>query len=159
MKKTALPILASVLLFAVLLIIAWRYQRTLEIGVPPREECATQAEAWARASAYAHEIGGAVVPVRGTGSMAPYIPPAPASADPWATFVAYVVLQPGATFADVRPGVLCIYQSAQGSVMHGAATKRGGKWIMAGLHNSESDAYMGPQDFTGIVAKTWIWRQ
>ncbi len=152
--KTILPIVALLALLAVV-ILAARNQRVLEAGLPPRIECASEAEARERA-------GAGAVRILGTGSMAPYIPAAPAGRDPHATTVAFAVMEPGATFADIATGKLCTYRpewDAKAHVIHGAAARDGLGWIMSGLHNarSESWARVTAANFTGIVARVYVW--
>lgn len=155
---------AAVLGVALLVGIAWRSQRVLERGLPPRVECASQADAQAKALAYIAEHGGSIVSVLGTGSMAPYIPPAAAGSDPFKTVVALVVTDARATFADIAPGKLCLYRAEWSptlSVLHGAAQKDGDGWIMSGLANAHSEAFerMTPQKFDGVAVRTFVWSQ
>ena len=113
-------------------------------------------------AAYAKAHGYRVTPVLGTGSMAPYIPAAPTGADPHATVMAYVVIDPAASFENITAGALCIYRtewSPRYSVLHQAAQRDGLGWIMSGLHNprSESAWRITPQNFDGIVRATFVW--
>jgi len=56
------------------LALAWRSQRTLELGLPPRVACLSPADGLAKAQAWSLAHGGFVFGVLGTGSMAPFIP-------------------------------------------------------------------------------------
>lgn len=154
-------ILAAVIL-AALVAFAWLHQRTMIRGLPPRTVCASQVDALAQAGAYAKAHGGAVVPILGTGSMAPFLPAAPAGADPLATVVAYVVIDAHATFADIKPGALCIYRTEWSplyAVMHQAAQQDGLGWIMSGLHNPRSEPgwRTTERNFVGLVACAFVW--
>lgn len=153
---------AAVCVVVAVLTFAWRSQRVLELGLPPRTLCANQADGLGQARAFALSAGGAPIGVMGTGSMAPFIPPA--ANPPLETIVAYVVPVFGATFAEVKPGALCIYapQWAKGGlVMHGAAQLDAGGWIMSGLHNNRSESWerMTPENFRGIAARVFVWQQ
>lgn len=153
--KTLGPILGGLIVVALLVFAAMRSQRVLETGLPPRIEHATQALALVAA-------GPAGIAVLGTGSMAPYIPPAPAGRDPLATVVAYVTPQPAATFADVAPGALVIYRPAWakgGNVMHQAALLTAAGWVMSGLHNERYEAFepLTAERFVALVASAHVW--
>ena len=71
--------------------------------------------------------------------------------------MAYVVIDPAASFDAITPGALCIYRtewSPRYSVLHQAAAQRDGLgWIMSGFHNprSESAWRITPQNFDGVV--------
>lgn len=155
-------IAAALLLVLIIGAVAW--QRRLEAGLPPRVECATAAEAAAQAHAFAQASGGRISPVLGTGSMAPYIPPAPFGTDPLQTVVAYVVSDPRGTFADIRPGSLVMYRaewSPQHAVLHCAAQQDRDGWIMTGLHNDsyENRWRVTPANFLGLTARVFVWPQ
>lgn len=135
--------------------LALRSQRTLETGLPPRIEHASQALALVAA-------GPDGVPIAGTGSMAPYISPAPAGADPRATVVAYITPRAGATFADITPGALVIYRPRWNKslpVIHGAALRDSAGWVMSGLANAHSEPgeRVTAENFVAIVASTHVW--
>lgn len=154
--------LAAVGILALLVTLAVRSQRTLETGLPPRVMCQSEAHALALAQTSALLSGAQVVRVLGTGSMQPYIPAAAAGQPPLTTATAIAVTQPGATFADVTAGALCLYRheaSAVGVTMHGAALRTSDGWIMSGLHNARADATMTPATFLGIVAQVYTWPQ
>jgi len=112
-------------------------------------------EAWALA-------GPTAVVVLGTGSMAPYIPAAPAGADPLRTVCALVILAPDARYTDITSGALCIYTPnwAGRNVIHQAAKIDGDGWVMTGLSNrySESGERVTASNFVGIVARTYVWQ-
>jgi hypothetical protein len=161
-SKSILGGVAAAVVVAVLVGIAWRSQRTLERGLPPRIECTDKFDAHSRARAHIINQGGTVVGVLGTGSMAPYIPAARAGLDPMATIVAFAVTQPGATIKDVRKGKLCTYRpefASESHYIHGAAEEDGLGWIMSGLNNerSESSWRMTAANFTGLVVAVFVW--
>ena len=140
---------------AVLLWLAWRMQRRLEIGLPPQEVCRNEADARARA-------GASAIAVLGTGSMAPYIPAAPPGFDPLKVTVALVTLRPAATFADIRAGDLCVYHAAWlvgSTICHQAAQHDADGWIMSGLANAHSEPSwrVTAANFVGIVGKSYVW--
>jgi hypothetical protein len=140
-----------------LVLLAWRSQRVLELGLPPREATArTAEEAMRQAFAWSIEHGGFVFGVLGTGSMAPYLP----AGDP-AAVVAYVVTAHDATFADVTPGAVCVYRrtdaAVSGIVLHGAALRTADGWVMSGLHNARSDIRMTAENFVGLAARVFVW--
>lgn len=148
----------------VLLWMALHRQRTMEEGLPPKTDCGSQDDAWAKAQAFQMENGGMLVSVRGTGSMAPYIPHAAASLDAKATVVAFVVMAHGVRFADVRAGDLCLYRPEQAPKevwLHQAAKRDGYGWLMSGLANKTSEWWMRvtPDNYLGAVAHTFTWKQ
>lgn len=147
-------VLAAITL-AALVAFAWLHQRTMVAGLPARTVCENRHAALIAAGEFAKTHGGVVIPVLGTGSMAPYIPAAPAGHDPLATVAAYVVARAG-TYAEITPGALCIYRaewSPQFSVMHQAAQRDGDGWVMSGLHNAHSEAAwrVTPANFIGVA--------
>lgn len=153
-------VLAAVIL-AALVVFAWLHQRTMIAGLPPRVVCADRSSALVAAGEFARATGGVVIAVLGTGSMAPYIPAAPAEVNPREWIAAYAVTVP-ATFADIRPGALCIYRaewSPSVSVIHQAAQRDGDGWVMSGLHNARSEAgwRVTPGNFIGITARVYVW--
>lgn len=153
MNRTALYILGAVCLALGLGLLAWQAQHTLTSNLPPRIECRDEAEARTLA-------GPAAIAVLGTGSMAPFIPAALPGQDPRKTVVAYAVIEP-ATYADIQAGDLCIYETewTPGLVMHPAAMKDFGGWIMSGTGNARSEARwrVTPANFRGIVARVYVW--
>lgn len=156
--KLLLGIALAVVVVAALLALAWSAQRTLERGLPPRDDTSrSQAAALVAANSWAiTNNGGMVSAVLGTGSMAPYIP----AGDPPSQIVAYAVTHGGATFYDVTPGALCLYRYGTGNIVaiHGAAKLSGAGWVMSGLHNANSDITMTRDNFIGIVARVFIWK-
>ena len=154
MNRNTLYAVGALVLAAVLTVLAVMAQRTLTSNLPERIKCRDEAEARALA-------GLSAIPVLGTGSMAPFIPPASAGKDPLKTIVALVVLERSASFLDVSAGDLCIYYPAwhDGPVMHQAALKDSGGWIMSGLGNAKSEAAwrVTSDNFGGIVKKAFIW--
>lgn len=151
-RKTLLAAVVGLAFIGVLLAVAWRSQRTLILGLPPRIVVADQATGQRLASEWTRAQGGMWHPVLGTGSMAPYIPPG----DPKAV-VAYAVTKRDGTFASVTPGALCIYRWGALSVLHQAAAQAGAGWTMSGLHNARHDIVMTAENFTGIVDRVYVW--
>jgi len=147
-------IAGAVVGLAVLVLLARNKQNVLERGLPPRIVCTDRAAALAQA-------GAAAIPVLGTGSLAPYVPAAPAGSDPLQTIMAYAVIDPAASFADIKPGALCIYSAdfTPYRVMHQASAKDSLGWIGSGLHNAHSEASwrITPQNFVGIVGRVYVW--
>ena len=152
--KRSLLLAVLVLGLVVVLGLALRSERVLTAGLPLRIVVASELEAWTLA-------GPSAVVVLGTGSMAPYIPAAPAGADPLRTVSALVVLVSGARYSDIKAGSLCIYVPvwAGRNVMHQAAQIDAGGWIMTGLGNKayENRERVTAANFVGIVARTYVW--
>lgn len=151
-----LLVVLLVLGLAALLFVSRRHQADLVAGLPPRIACTDQAAALVQA-------GPTAIPVRGTGSMAPYIPPAAPGLVPLDTVVAYVVLDPAATYESVSVGALVLYTAGWTShhVLHQAALKDGLGWIMSGLHNERSETWerLTPASYKGTVARVYVWPQ
>ena len=153
--KTIGPIIGLLIVLALVAYVALRSQRALESSLPLRIEHQTQALAFVAA-------GPSAIPVLGTGSMAPYIPPAPTGRDPLDVVVAYVTPRSGATFDDITEGALVIYrpQWASGkNVIHQAAKRTAGGWIMSGLHNERSESWepITASQFVALVECTHVW--
>ena len=152
--KRSLLLALLALGLVVVLGLALRSERVLLAGLPTRVVVASEAEAWTLA-------GPSAVVVLGTGSMAPYIPAAPAGADPLRTVSALAVLVSGARYADIKAGSLVIYvpRWANRNVMHQAAQIDGKGWIMTGLGNKtyETMERVTAANFVGIVARTYVW--
>ena len=144
---------AVVLLVVALLLLAFWQHRAMASGLPPRVVCASPVEAYLKA-------GGGAIQVLGTGSMAPYIPAAPKGSDPLTTVVA-LVKPSERPFAAISKGDLVVYRPhwAKGSIIHQAAQKQGGKWIMSGLHNASSESFepVGEDQFVCIIQTTYVW--
>ena len=155
MNRIALG-LALVLGLAALLIVSKRKQADLARGLPPRIVCASQGEAFAQA-------GVGATPVLGTGSMAPWIPAALPGLDPRKTVVAYAVIDTAATYDGITTGALVVYFAtwAGGRVLHQAAARDGGGWIMSGLHNERSETWerVTAKNYIGTVARVYVWAQ
>ena len=153
MNRSTIYVIGAVLIVVVVGFLAWRAQRTLTGNLPPAIDCRDEAEARTLA-------GPGAIKVLGTGSMVPFIPAALPGQDPLKTVVAYVVIEP-ATFDDIQPGDLCIYAAewTTGFVIHQAAMKDGGGWIMSGLGNAHSEARwrVTPANFKGIAARVYRW--
>jgi len=152
--KRSLLLALLALGLVVVLGLALRSERVLTAGLPLRIVVASETEAWTLA-------GPSAVVVLGTGSMAPYIPAAPAGADPLRTVSALAVLVSGARYQDIKAGTLCIYVPvwAGRNVMHQAAQIDGKGWIMTGLGNKayENRERVTAANFVGIVARTYVW--
>lgn len=149
--------IVAVLLLALFLLVAWCNHYVLTRGLPPRIEHANQ-------SAARDAAGASAIAVLGTGSMAPFIPAAPAGVDPLSVVVAYAVPRAGSTFADVTIGTLCVYRPAwtRGTpVMHQAAQLTGAGWVMTGLANAHSEAFepMTARTFVAVIASVHTWPQ
>ena len=155
MNRIAL-VVALVLGLAALLIVSKRKQADLARGLPARIVCANQGEAFGLA-------GVGATPIRGTGSMAPFIPHAAPGLVPLDTVVAYVVLDPAAIYDSITVGALVIYTPTwtPHSVMHQAALKDGLGWIMSGLHNEKAEAgwRVTAANYRGTVARVYVWVQ
>ena len=141
------------LFIAALLLLAFWQHRAMASGLPPRIVCSSPVEAYLKA-------GSGAIQVLGTGSMAPYIPAAPAGSDPLTTVVA-LVKPSERSFKSILKGDLVVYRPkwAKGNVMHQAAQKQGGKWIMSGLGNSQSESFepIGEDQFVCIIETTYVW--
>lgn len=160
--KTIYGTLAGLAFFGVIIGLALHSQRVLERGLPPWVVCVDDNEAALQAIAAAGRTGGSFIGVLGTGSMAPYIPAAPAGIDPRTMVAAWVVTEPRATFADIRPGNLVIYEyelEPGSRYIHGAAQLTRSGWIMSGLNNerSESWARVTERNFQAIAAQVFVW--
>ena len=155
MNRVAL-VLALVLGLAALLVVSKRKQADLARGLPPRIVCASQGEAFALA-------GVGATPVLGTGSMAPWIPAALPGLDPRKTVVAYAVIDTAATYDGITTGALVVYFAtwAGGRVIHQAAARDGGGWIMSGVHNERSETWerVTAANYIGTVARVYVWAQ
>lgn len=153
--KSKLLVAGLALALVALFVLSYRTKRVLELGLPERVECLNQADALARA-------GNGAFPILGTGSMAPFIPPAPAGLDPMQTVVAYAVAREGATFEDARLGNWVVYAptwQAKLFAMHAVAQRDAGGLIMTGLHNKDFESFtrVTPANFRALVAKVYVW--
>ena len=150
--------LLGALALAFVIYLAVRSQRVLEAGLPPRFEHATQAEALAACGDTTYSA------ILGTGSMAPFIPAAPAGVDPRSVTVAYAIERPGARYEDITPGAFVIYRpkwNKSGRTAHQAALQTPAGWVMSGLHNERSEAWepITAAEFVGIIAAVHTWKQ
>ena len=149
-------IVLLVLGLVALLVVSRRKQAEIARGLPPRVVCADRRDAEAQA-------GPGAISVLGTGSMAPFIPPALPGRDPLATVVALAVIDSAANFDGITTGALVIYAPrwASGNVMHQAAMRDGGGWIMSGLNNERSETWerVTPATYVGTVARVYVWAQ
>jgi hypothetical protein len=160
--KSALPIVIVVALI-LLALFTWRTTATLSDNLPPRTECANQDDANAKATEYATKHGGLVVRVLGTGSMAPYIPAAPASGQVTNVMAYAVVSRSPSGYAGLKPGQLVVYTPDGGNpglyFIHVAAQKDGAGWIMSGLANKtfENRARVREDNFYGVASAVFVW--
>lgn len=155
MNRTPLYLLGAAIVVGGLAYLTFRSHRVATDGLPTRIECkGGEAEALALA-------GPRGIPILGTGSMAPFIPPAPKGKNPKTTVVAYAVMESAASYSDIQAGDLCIYQPEWhvGLVIHQAVKRDGLGWIMSGLNNprSESGWRVTSANFRGIVARVYVW--
>jgi hypothetical protein len=152
--RTVLLALGIAALLVSIILIARHKEAVLVAGLPVRIVCADQ-------SAAKEQAGPGAIAVLGTGSMAPYIPAALPGLDPLATIVAYAVLDSTATFDGITKGALIVYLPAwtKGQVMHQAAARDAGGWIMSGLHNERSETWerLTPANYVGTVARVYVW--
>lgn len=76
------------------------------------------------------------------------------------TVMAYVVAGPKG-YNDIQKGDLVIYRAdwAHGNVIHQAAQKDSGGWIMTGLNNAQSESFsrVTPETFICIISTTYVW--
>lgn len=137
----------------ILAAVAWQ-RRTMVQGLPPRIVCANEAEARAKA-------GPTAIAVLGTGSMAPFIAAAPKGSDPLKTVMAYAVPS-GFGFQQIKRGDLVVYRAewAHGFVIHQAAQRDQGGWIMSGLNNAQSESFsrVTEADFRAIISAVYVWQ-
>jgi hypothetical protein len=152
LKQLQYIALAAVIV-GLIAVAVWLQQKTMIAGLPPRHVCQSQLDAKAQA-------GLGAVEVLGTGSMAPYIPAAPSGLDPLKTVMAYAAPS-GRTFDDIRKGDLVIYKPnwSNGLVIHQAAKKDKGGWIMSGLHNAQSESFtrITKDDLICVVDAVYVW--
>ena len=141
------------LLIAALLLLAFWQHRAMARGLPPRIVCLSPVDAHMQAGPTAYEVVG-------TGSMAPFIPAAPAGSDPLKTVVA-LAKPSGSPFAAIQKGDLVVYRPrwASGLVIHQAAQHTSGGWIMSGLHNSQSESFepITEKEFVAIIQTVYVW--
>ena len=153
MSRVKYLLIAAVIVGAIAALVAWN-QRTLVAALPPRIVCANQTDARAQAG------GDSAFPILGTGSMAPYIPAAPAGKDPMTTIVAYAK-RDSRGFADIKKGDLVSYSPkwAKGLVLHQAAEKTSSGWIMSGLHNPQSESWepITEREFFALISAVYVW--
>ena len=76
--------------------------------------------------------------------------------------VAYVVTAPNLCYADIKKGDLVLYfpKWTPSQVLHQAAQKDAGGWIMSGLNNAhyEAEWRVTPENFNGIIAASFIFQ-
>lgn len=162
--RTIFAVVAGIAFVGVVAGIALRSQHALEAGLPPRFECRDAHDAGVRLARWLGKRGGEMTPILGTGSMAPFIPPAAPGKNPRTTIVAYAALRPNATFADIERGNAIIYEylpEPGSQFLHCAAEKDKDGWIMTGLANplSESWTRVTEKNFKAIVAAVFVWPQ
>lgn len=114
-------------------------------SLPPRVVVKTQSEAIRLA-------GTEVLPVKGTGSMKPYIPE---SEDPDKVVAILAIEKP--PYEELKKGDLVVFTSKDSQVVHQIAAAQGDKWITSGLDNSNYD---GPaltrETYFGRVARVYV---
>ena len=124
-------------------------------GLPPKVICANQTEARQRA-------GLDYMSILGTGSMAPYIPASGPGEDPLTTIVAYAKYG-NLPYSSIQQGNLVVYHPAWavGFIIHQAAQRDSGGWIMSGLNNPRSEAFyrVTEKDFHSIVDTLYTWNR
>lgn len=151
--KIIYSIVIALALIVFISLVATKDEGVMLTGLPPRTVCASLADAKASAEAYYAAHGGIIMPIAGTGSMAPYIPAAAKGADPMAV-IAYAVTDPSIGYDQIQKGQLVIYAPGwtSGSVIHQAAEKDADGWIMSGLHNAhyESRWRVSSFNFTAV---------
>ena len=150
------------LLLVVLLAVPLYWQRTMETALPVPIMHDSQTAAYTAAL----KEGLVVSSVLGTGSMDPPIPAAPAGMDPETTIVAYVTLDP-TPFTEIEQGDLVSYIPAwplppslsHARVLHQAAQKDRGGWIMSGSANAhyESRWRVTPANYVGTARNIYLW--
>lgn len=155
------PYLIPLAVVSVAAAIAWlsRVQfAALLSGLPPREEFSTVAEASVAAYQFAVVYGGTVYAIAGTGSEAPFIPPAGPGEDRYA-IVGYAVTSAHRGFAEVAHGELVIYRPAWSKtpVIHQVAGRTAAGLKMTGLNNPTYEAEpIGLEKFVGAVAAVFV---
>lgn len=159
--SVVLSVVGGVLILAFLDYMAKRSEDDLKDNLPPKEVLPDFSTAYVKATTYVSAHGGRIIEVLGTGSMAPYIPASKPGQDPLKTVVAYAVIDPQATFDDVKQGDLDIYfvPGEKTTICHVAAQQDSGGWIMSGLHNKLSESWrrMTKETFVAKVAKVFTW--
>lgn len=96
-------------------------------ALPPRITVKTEAEALQKAGTH-------VYPVKGTGSMKPYIPE---SDDPDRVVAILKVDNP--PYEELKKGDLVIFRANGTQVVHQIAAAQGDKWITTGIDNARYD--------------------
>ena len=146
-------LLIGAAVIALIFAAVWWQRRQMVEALPERVVCQSKEDAYVKA-------GPMAFPVLGTGSMAPFIPPAPKGSDPMFTIVAYAKPS-NRPFEAMKKGDLVVYRAswAKGFIIHQAAQKQGNKWIMSGLNNSQSESFepVGADQFVCIIEKVYIW--
>ena len=152
MNKLKYLLVGAVIIGLIAALVAWQ-RKVLVAALPPRIVCKDMADAWAKAGPTAY-------PVLGTGSMAPYIPPASEGKAPLSTVVAYVK-PTSKKFGDIKKGDLVSYRTkwANGYVLHQAVELTSAGWIMSGLHNKQSETWepITEKEFGAIIGEVYVW--
>ena len=153
--RTTLLTAGVVCVLGALLLLGLRNHRALERGLPPRIACESQIAAKIAA-------GPNAIAILGTGSMAPFISPAPAGSNPLETVVAYAAPAPGGTYEQIKTGSLVVYAaewSPQFSVIHQAAQRENDGWVMTGLNNKgyENRYRVTAANFRALVSTIYVW--
>lgn len=140
-------------LVAILLLLAFWQHKAMASGLPERIVCSSPIDAHLKAGPNAIEV-------LGTGSMAPFIQAAPKNADPLKTVVA-LAKPSDKTFSEIKKGDLIVYWAdwAHGNVIHQAAQKDSGGWIMSGLHNAQSESFarVTAESFRAVIEEVYVW--
>ena len=65
------------------------------------------------------------------------------------------------TFSEIKKGDLIVYWAdwAHGNVIHQAAQKDSGGWIMSGLHNAQSESFarVTAESFRAVIEEVYVW--
>lgn len=116
-----------------------------ELPLPPRIVVNTVEEALKLA-------GPDLYPVKGTGSMKPYIPE---SDDPDKVVAILAVDKP--PYEDLKKGDLVIFRADGSQVVHQIAAAQGEKWITSGIDNQHYDGpALDRETFVGRVLRVYV---
>jgi hypothetical protein len=160
--KTIGLVAAAVVGVLLLLWVANRSSAALRASLPPKVTCLNASDAGMKTLIWAMENpGGRIVPVLGTGSMAPYIPAAPPGQNPMETVVAVMGAR-RVPFAEVKEGDLILYAadfSPGHPVCHVVAKKDQYGLVMSGINNehTESWARVTEGNYLAKVVVVWVW--
>lgn len=157
-----LGLVLGVLVVILLILFAVSQERNALSALPVPIMCSSQLDAMLRAQA----DGDYFTAVLGTGSMAPVIPPAPEGLNPKDTIVAYVSMDTR-DYDDIKQGDLVSYKPqwtlpkglGRVKVLHQAAQKDSGGWIMSGLNNKhfENRHRVTESEYYGVAKNIYLW--